>query len=66
MRWFPCWSARLFETGLFWFRLWECGPGFVVLGPKSRPLFSERHGYVKVLRIGQYRFRWLERDGIVR
>lgn len=66
MRYVPCWSAHLFETGQFWFRLWDGGPGFVILGPKFRPLFSERNGYVKVTRFGEYRFQWLARDGIAK
>lgn len=56
-----CWHRC---DGLFWFRLWDDGPGFMVKdNRKHPPLFSERNGYVKFLRVGYWRFRLLKTHG---
>ena len=50
-----CWHRG---PGIFWFRLFGYGPIFLSYAT-HRPLFSERHGYLKVLRLGTWRARWL-------
>ncbi len=47
-----------FYDGGFWIRFF--GRGFSVVNKiKHPPLFSERNGYRKVLRIGKYGFEYL-------
>lgn len=44
--------------GMFWFRI--CGYGLVVSDKTiNPPLFSERNGLRRWLRIGRYGIRWL-------
>lgn len=44
-----------------WIRFWPRGPGFNLLPPSHRPLFSERTGAKKpVVKIGGYRLFWLK------
>jgi hypothetical protein len=50
-----CWHRY---DGGFWFRVF--GRGFAAVDKRRHPpLFSERHGYKKVLRIGRWGVEWL-------
>ncbi len=52
-------GALYWQTGegIFWFRVFGRGLHF-----NSRPpLFSERNGYTKFVRVGKWRIRWLGR-----
>ena len=50
---------RIFELSVtnhgFWFSILGRGVSFL----KSAPLFSERHGYRKTIRFGEWRFMYL-------
>jgi len=39
-----------YDDNSLWFRFWN-GKGFVIVSNKLPPLFSERHGYRKPLKI---------------
>lgn len=54
-------DGQLFRDGYRWVRLWNDGPGLKICDDRHPPLFSERNGFVKVLRLGRYRVRWLPR-----
>lgn len=45
-------SAKGFNARYFWFRVFGYGLHFRWVSDFYRPCFSERHGYVKVFRIG--------------
>jgi len=48
-----------FDDGIFWIRLF--GKGISVVDKKKYPpLFSERFGYRKVVRIGKWGIEWLK------
>ena len=54
---FSCYSER----GLFWFRIF--GRGLVVKDVRLHPLlFSERHGYQRMIRIGPWVIRYLRKE----
>lgn len=55
-------EGHLFRDGWRWIRLWDDGPGIRICDDRHPPLFSERHGFVKVLRLGRYRLKWLPRS----
>jgi hypothetical protein len=60
----PLWLRRLVSwhryDGGFWLRIGKRGRGFAVSDKiKHPPLFSERYGYRKVLRIGKWGFEIL-------
>lgn len=42
-----------------WIRMGSRGPGIAWKGPEARPLFSERNGYERRLRLGGWRLFWL-------
>jgi hypothetical protein len=49
-----------YDGGL-WFRIG--GRGLSIVNRwKHQPLFSERHGYVGVLRIGRWSIKWLRKE----
>ena len=50
-----CWACSRWETAWYlWFRLFGYGLHFRWVKDGYTPLFSERNGYVKVLRIGRF------------
>lgn len=54
---------HLYDGG-FWFRITQYGWGFSVVDKlKNPPLFSERTGYKKVLRIGKFGIKLLKPAG---
>lgn len=44
----------------FWFRVFGYGLHFRLVTDSYIPLFSERHGFVKVLRLGNLWIKWLK------
>jgi hypothetical protein len=50
--------SKFSKDGLFWFRIF----GYGITGKdvrKHRLYYSERHGYQKFLKIGNWYFKWL-------
>jgi hypothetical protein len=53
------------SKSIFWFRIF--GYGLCFKNTRIYPLlFSERNGYVKVLKIGKWNVRFLNRDNVYR
>lgn len=64
-----CWSSNLVHyyksPGFFWFRIYGYGLRFADRS-KHAPLFSERTGRVKVLKIGKWSILFLRRKDEIR
>lgn len=52
-----------YEKGSFWFRFGSSGPGIRAKDTRKLPLllFSERNGFCRMVRIGPWMFRYLEK-----
>lgn len=51
--------GSLRKDGYLWVRLWDGGPGFKIVDDRHPPLFSERNGFTRTLRIGRWRITYL-------
>ncbi len=61
---FVCMRSSMNGTKYFWFRVFGYGLHFRFIARDYVPLFSERNGYTKVLKIGRLWIKALGRDWV--